>query len=154
MGKPRITIKFFNNCNNTEVIPFYFHAMEDLHKRGQNHRCANYNYDQKAFVAYDNSKIVGIILIDDSSWKNSLTVILGYVEKEYRNKGIYSRLWNKVVEYAQKLGRAVIEGGTHVSNVEMQEIMKHQKRTPTFIMYDFAVPKKTPKKAKEIKNGK
>lgn len=136
-----IEYEFIDGCNNSPVVPYYLKAMHELHQDGLNHNCVSFNYEQKAFIAKLNDEVIGLILIDDAKWKNSLIVVLGYIDSTHRRKGIYSELWRRVVKYAQELERRIIEGSTSLSNPIMQSVMLSQGRIATSINYDFHVPK-------------
>lgn len=135
------TYKYLDGCNNTPVVPIYFQAMAELTIAGHNHKCVSFNYDQKAIVALDGPVIVGLMLIEDCKWKNSLMVVLGYVVPTYRRKGIYTELWNRAVEKAQELERVLIEGATYIDNRVMQAVMDKHGRKAVSINYEYQVPK-------------
>lgn len=139
----KLRIEFFDNCNNTDLVPYYHKMMLEFHTSGfATHQTICFSYTQKAFAAFDSAgKVVGMILFDDEAWKNAVLVIHGYVDQEYRRQGLYTCLWNKVVEKAQEWGRTYVDGATHHDNSVMLEVMKKLGRTPTFTYFTFPVPK-------------
>ena len=134
-------IKFFDGCNNTPIVPYYLKAMLELTKKGLNHGCVSFNYEQKAFAAFKGDKMIGMLLFDDCKWKNTVVVVLGHVRSKHRKKGIYKKLWEALVAWSQKEGRILIEGATSIKNKRMQKVMKAQNRFMTSINYEFKVPK-------------
>lgn len=142
ISKPKITIEYLETCNNTKIAGYYHTAMAELHKNGHGHQHIALNYELSAFVAYDAGVIIGLLVFEDTKWQSALTVVLGHILESYRHQSVYTKLWAKLVQHAQEVGRPRIEGATHVDNLVMQEIMKHQGRVATSIHYTFEVPSK------------
>ena len=148
VSKPKIGIEYVESCNNTNIAQYYHEAMVELHRNGHGHQHIALNYELSAMVAYDAGTIVGLMIFEDTRWQSALTIVLGHVLESYRHMGVYTALWNKLVQHAQELGRPKIEGATHVGNQTMQMIMEHHGRKPTSVHYTFDVPPKTKKGSK------
>ena len=146
-------IEYFDNCNNTDLVPYYHKMMNEFHASGfATHRTICFSYSQKAFAAFNEAgEVVGMVLFEDEPWKNAVCVVHGHVDKDYRRQGIYTRLWNSVVEKAQEWGRYSVEGATHHDNLPMLAVMSKLGRKPTFTFFTFPVPatKKTKKGKKK-----
>lgn len=100
-------------------------------------------WNNSALLARDEAgQIVGVLLYQDVDWQNRVGVVLGYVRPTFRRKGVYGKLWAALIEQAQVLGRARIEGATHKENDVMQHVMQKLNRSATRIVYNFEVPKK------------
>lgn len=103
-----------------------------------------------AFVAYQdegqiNVNPIGVIVYTHILTEKQLFIILGYVKKEYRHKGVYTQIWEKLVEQAQKQNCVHIEGATHAFNFDAQqaiERMADNSRELVSLVYRFNVPEK------------
>lgn len=85
-------------------------------------------------------RAVGVLAISDMDWCGTYNINLGYVIPEYRQKGVYTVLWNVLVDLAQQKNYGTIEGSTHSDNDPMRAHMKKMGREETSRNFVFVVP--------------
>ena len=110
-------------------------------------------WDDLAVVAYEGEEIVGIITFGDAAWISQLSIKIGWVSPERRKHGIYRKLWQRLVEYAQEKERAEIVGTTLVENTAMRAIAKQLGRIEHSINLAFPVPPITRPDANLVHKG-
>lgn len=80
----------------------------------------SFNKKDKFFCYYNiDGKTIGFILFKKDD-KNTIIVELMAIEQKYRNKGIGTRLLNKLESYAVKEDIEYIKVGTQLNNIEAQ----------------------------------
>jgi L-amino acid N-acyltransferase YncA len=64
----------------------------------------------------------------------------GYVDPAWRGKGIYTHLWNALVDKARELKVKQIGSGTRLDNHRMRAVAKAQGRREVSVNMEFTVP--------------
>ncbi|TCT15642.1 acetyltransferase (GNAT) family protein [Natranaerovirga pectinivora] len=70
-----------------------------------------------SFGAYDENKLVGVIIVDEVKWNNSFSIANLLVSDKYRGKGVGSLLIDKITCIAKKKGVRVLSLETQSTNV-------------------------------------
>lgn len=132
--KKRITLSEVVKAADHNIASFIAEAAVQLNDLGlSNPNSIPFNWQAFAICAYDGSKLIGIIhfSLDDNG--TSYWVLLGYVKLVYRRRGIYRRLWRKLVEHARKNKVTRISGSTHVNNAPMRAFYRDVGRAEKFV---------------------
>ena len=129
-----IEIGRYKSINRTDVMPCYYKAMLDLLENG----LSGYWYFTqckalKAIVAKDNDKLIGFIAYDYND--AYLSIYLGWVDIDYRGKGIYKQMYNDLVVVAKDLNMVQIDGWIHKDNESVIKVMEKLGRVPEHIQY-------------------
>lgn len=142
--QPIISIKFYEQINNTPAIPILIDANKFLLDNRLAEPLTLINWDQSAFVAFANrteeAETIGVLSFEKSKWQKRIYIAIGYVDPKWRKSGIYNQLWQKLVEYAQKEEFKQIASVTHVNNTLMREVASRQGRKEISINISFDVP--------------
>lgn len=99
----------------------------------------NSHYSYKAFVAYVDGAPVGVVTWEKLGSSNRLWINQSYVKPEFRRRGVYTKMWEYVVEKAKELKVFEIASGTHPNNAEMRAVAKKLGRTETGIIMSMKV---------------
>lgn len=98
-------------------------------------------YKDNAICARADGMLIGFISYRYEKGEGTLNLMCGWVEPKLRREGIYTKLWNKLVEIARKEGAARIWGSTHVNNQPMREFYKKLGRVETHVNSIFEIPR-------------
>jgi RimJ/RimL family protein N-acetyltransferase len=79
-------------------------------------------WDDRAVVAYDAGRPIGIITYAKADWLQCANIHLGYVVPEHRGHGVYRALWEALVAKCRELKLREINGSTHVDNTAMRSV--------------------------------
>ena len=90
--------------------------------------------------AWVDGELAGIIVWHEEKSNKRLWLQQGYVAPAWRGKGIYSHLWNALVEKARELKQPSIGSGTRFNNDRMRAVAKKQGRRETSVILEFDVP--------------
>lgn len=134
-------IEHVKQLSGNEAMAFAIHANAELIRTGMadGYVCI-VNWDDYAIVAKHDNKVIGIITYSIQNWTNSYFVRIGYVIPKYRNKGIYKRLWGRLVEEAHSNSIKCIYGITKVENTALREVAKKLGRVEESVNLAFIVP--------------
>lgn len=86
--------------------------------------------------------IIGMITFTEHKWGDYLAIGLGFVTRRFRSDGVYTALWNRLVELAQDRGVASITGTTYASNWPMRKVAEKHGRRESAVVLEFDVPAK------------
>jgi GNAT superfamily N-acetyltransferase len=103
-------IEYVQKIHGTPVLPYIIDAYVTLRKAGNIEAMdAPASGDEEAFFIQNRLKrIVGVCSFYQDETK--FVVNMGYVSKEYRKKGYYAALWERLVEEARKRNIKFIMG--------------------------------------------
>lgn len=132
-----ITIKSFNCISNNGLMPILIRALQEFEDEGIAEDQPTLHWNQKAIAAYDDDKIVGIMTYDYLDYSNSIFIQISYVDKYYRKKGIYSKLWQEIKINALAKGCVFISSIVHVNNYTMQQVCNNLGREQKGIVYTY-----------------
>jgi GNAT superfamily N-acetyltransferase len=115
--------------------------------RGQ-HECIAAGGDQavglhhsyQAILATVDAEPIGVIIWFEQKEQHRIWLQLGYVLPEYRGRGIYSMLWDQLVDKARELKQPAIWSGTAVGNATMRGVARKQGRKEVAVSLKFEVP--------------
>lgn len=122
-------IEYYKHICNTPALALAIKGWMDLRA----HKLCD---EGQIFVAWDNESIVSfmgpapvaVMTFAHQEWSNNLTILLGYCEPEFRGKGYYHALWDKIVEIAQERNCTRITTASHPDNYRSIKIQ--QARSP------------------------
>jgi len=140
-----IEIQFFDGLNNTPALELAMRGWAEMHEKGLSDGNLNIHSSLKAFVAIapnGHDKLpVGVMTFDPEPTLRRVWIFQSYVIPEFRGRGIYTALWNKLVEYATvELKAKSIQSGTHVRNSAMRAVAKRQGRYEESVLLRFDLP--------------
>lgn len=117
-------------CNELDVNGFVEH----------NHAEYPHPHDAVLIAFKKDGLLLGFISYRlDDRW-NNWWVSLAWVNEQYRNKGVHTRLFESLVERARVRGDITsIESGTHKDNVAAQKAFERQGRNLVVLGYSFPI---------------
>lgn len=87
------------------------------------------NWSNQALVAFLNNEPVGIICVEEEDRTKNWSISLGYVSLGYQQSGIYTEMWNRLLEIAKEKGVPVIWSSVHMDNIPMMRFReKHSQK--------------------------
>lgn len=134
-------IIYYEQINGTVAVQLALRAEADLHAAGLADDVIITHWDQSALVAYEAGRAVGIITFEHSKWQKRINICQGWVDPEYRRRGIYRELWNALVEKAKELKAIKIMGYTRYNNERMLIVAKQLGRKITVIGMEYLIEK-------------
>ncbi len=90
-------------------------------------------YGDGAILAEVYGQAVGFITYRSTEKTGTLSLIFGWVEPKHRNKGVYRKLWDELVKYAQEKKFTRIDGTTHAGNLPMRACFEHLGRKEMWV---------------------
>lgn len=102
-----------------------------------------FSYSQSVLWVEDGGQPVGVIVWEYYEYRKELWINLSYVKAQFRGKGYFRQLYNRLLEIAIEKKALRIAGATHVDNKVMQDVALRCGRTAQFITYSQLVPQHT-----------
>ena len=143
----------YDGLNNTPAVNLIAMAQVELLANGYGPRELQGAWDQQALVAIPVAsayrhphQAVGLITYSHEKWRKLIWIHLGYVAPEFRGRGVYRLLWDRLVIAARKAKALEIHGGTSVKNSAMLECARKLGREQVYITTRFVVPPEPPKR--------
>ncbi len=145
-----ITVRHYDCVNNTPAFRLAIAAQEDMVAEGFASETIVIRGDSPVLVAFfDNPENeprikvpAGFITYTHNRGNRSIALNVGWVKPDYRRRGVYRTLWERLVEKAQELGAVKILGGTHVANARMRAVGRALGRYEVFVEMAFDVPER------------
>lgn len=134
-----IELKHYNGCGNTPANLFIMKAYLDLIENKLSSNTSGDNWNDKIIAAFADNECIGVLTWEKVDWNKTIVIKLGYVHKDYRRKGVYTKLWNELILKAKEQSIYIIEGATHVDNGVMQKTMKRLERKPYAYFYKYEI---------------
>jgi GNAT superfamily N-acetyltransferase len=106
------------------LLSFYYRGMADTIDHGHAWTNIEINDKCKAVYAEIDGKIVGACVLDWDPSYLSLYVVLTYIDKEYRGRGLYKIIFDFVEQKAKDLGAVEITSLVSLSNETSLEARK------------------------------
>jgi GNAT superfamily N-acetyltransferase len=132
-----IEIVHYKKTNGSPAIPILVKAWAELLEKGFISSSVPVGAEHEVFAAKADGTIVGVITFYKAEWHNCMWLQLGYVLPEYRNRGIYRKLWNHLVEHSKTQGVATIDGGVDINNTEMLKVAERLGRKAVSITVSY-----------------
>lgn len=139
MKEDNILIKHYDGCSNTPANLFIMKAYVDLVENKFADNVYGANWDDKVIAAFIKNQCVGVLNWEKVKWNRTIVIKIGYVDKDFRRKGIYTKLWNELISKARDEKIYIIEGGTYVDNKIMQSTMIKLRREPYAYFYRYEI---------------
>jgi GNAT superfamily N-acetyltransferase len=134
-------ITHYDGLNRTPALRLALVGQLELLDLGLAQPVLNVNWDNQAFVAFDEEdRPIGVLTWAHHKWSNSIDIAIGYVVPHERRQGVYRRLWDALVAKAQELKVPVIMSSTHKGNLPMRRTAMEQGRQELGVVLHFAVP--------------
>jgi predicted acetyltransferase len=102
------------NLNNTPALYLAVQGWLEVWEDNKEEAKMGVFWDDSAILAYVGKKAVGVITYHFNEFDGSYNVRIGYVDPKYRRLGVYGKMWNTLVDEAQKYSIRTI-----LSNVDM-----------------------------------
>jgi len=149
-----LRIEVVENINHTPGLQLAVEGHAELLQAGLSDDVAMVHWDHKAVIAFVDrqdpgeagaavgpyTEAVGVISFGHLEWARQFDIYIGYVRRPHRHRGVYTALWKRLVEEAQKRGVAIIQGTTDVKNAPMRAVAKTLGRTEQAVVLHFRVP--------------
>lgn len=136
----KLTVTHLKQVNRTRAIPVLATAWDELLKLGHADPVMIINWDDEALIAEDAAgHCLGVLSFTHMKWDRSIFVKIGYVRPSARRRGVYRRLWKRLVKIARERDVAQIQGATALQNTNMQRVMAHLGRRGRSINYVFDI---------------
>lgn len=133
-------IHCYEGISHTPANIYALKAFCELIEEGQADNVPWLSYDDNAITASLDGAVVGILVWRKTLWTKSIIIKLGYVSNGFRGAGIYTSLWNELLEIAKKEKIFNIDGATHIDNKTMRAVARKQGRTEFAVVTRFIVP--------------
>lgn len=136
-----LDIQLIDGLNGTPALDLAVRGWADCVERGLGDGTLNVHASLKAFLAYaQNGREmlpVGVVTWDYGDIEKRVWIYQSYVLPEFRGRGIYGAMWQKLVARAVELKAVSIQSGTHVQNTAMRTIAKKQGRYEETVILRF-----------------
>ncbi|MEI9917081.1 MAG: GNAT family N-acetyltransferase [Methylovirgula sp.] len=117
----KIRIETYEGISATPALPLAVEGWHELIKRKLADDQMIFNWDSNALVAFVGKKPVGVLLWAKIEWQKRAYVNLGYVQPDYRRRGIYRQLFAGLVEKAREAKLREIQGITYTKNSALRK---------------------------------
>lgn len=142
----KLTIVEYDGMNNTPVIPLMAAMWVEVLDRGYINRETIGSWDNKVLAAFELDKgeyssPIGFLAYEHIKWRKSVWISMAYVQPDYRAKGVYTKLFNKLKSHAFSLDPrpVIIEGGISPHNATMCRAAESQDRRITTMIYTYDI---------------
>ena len=135
-----VEIRYYQPLNGSPLVPLATRAWADIMEAGLGGPYTLLSWDNHGLGAFHGEELVGLLVWADVEWRREYQVTLGYVRPDWRQRGVYRRLWAHLVLRAQEAGRERIEGTTYLENHAMRAAMEGLGRRAVSINYTYDVP--------------
>jgi GNAT superfamily N-acetyltransferase len=133
-------IKHYDGINYTPAIQLIVEAQADLLRTGKSEPLLSALWDNQVVAAFEGDYCIGVITWNYSAWVKTASINIGYVDKNYRRKGIYRMLWDELVIKAREKGAVNITGSTHLDNAAMRAAAKALGRIESSVNLLYRIP--------------
>lgn len=134
-----MTIRHCERMNSEGIVHIAVEGWKSLLDSGLAEDVVLLGWDHKAFVAEEDGRPIGILCYQETDWRNELSITLGYVLPDCRERGIYRALWNALVEKAREKKCAAITGITSSENLRMQRVAEKLGRKQCSVTYRYSL---------------
>lgn len=141
-----IQIRTFEGLDNSPAAALVIQGWLDIHDRGMGGGgwLDDIRNADRALVAYcangRDMMPVGVL-----AWKlrpeNYISVLISFVQPEFRGRGCYSAMWDVLVQTGRQLGATSIWSDTHVKNSAMRSIVARQGREEVYVQIKYDIPR-------------
>lgn len=139
-----IEVRLFDGVNNTPAAELAVRGWLDVVERGFGDGSLNMGHDQKAIVAYAmngrEQLPVGVMTYRLLDWCREVLICQSYVLPEFRGRGCYTAMWERMVLEAAELKAVAIVSGTHTRNQAMRTIAAKQGRVEVAVSLRYELP--------------
>lgn len=135
-------VKHIQRIDGSIALPIYARGFSDIMESPFRPPSSTFYPNIEAVIAIEDEKVVGIIsYFLDKETETSYWINLSYVLPSHRQKGVWKKMYKKLVEVAKSRHIKVIEGGIHVDNTAMIESAKSVGRRAKFVTYTHDLTK-------------
>lgn len=140
-----IEIVYYDGINCTPALDLAMRGWADCTEKGLGDGTLNVYASLKAFVAYApngrDQVAVGVVTFDHLPTEKRVWLYQAYTLPEFRGRGIYRALWEKLVEHSITVLKASsIQYGTHVRNTAMRAVAKKLGQYEESVVVRFDLP--------------
>ena len=134
-----IEIEEFEHLNNSPGFVLAAQGVADLATTGYGPGEASLHWNQKTLVARVDGAVVGVIVWERLEHIRQAWITVGYVNPVYRDRGVYTALYRRLVEVARRESLRSVAGGVAFGNHAMRAVAERQGRAPISITYQELV---------------
>jgi RimJ/RimL family protein N-acetyltransferase len=129
---------YIETINNTPAVFLIMEGYLLLHQQSRTSQIIPLYSDDRAIVAFDpeTDAPIGVVSYRNYKYLRSNTISLVYVQETYRRRGVFSTMWNYLLEQTlrdEDLTDVIIT--TSVHNSEMQAALKKLNVAPIELTY-------------------
>lgn len=139
---PGVVIKTVHEVACTPLMLILARATLELAENGYDGGTTPFSWNSSAIYAECDGKIVGVLAWKRIDWQKQLWIEVGYVLPDYRRRGIYRKMFERLVEKAKALSVRSIAGGVDPDNLAMRHVADSLGRKATSITYEYELPVK------------
>jgi RimJ/RimL family protein N-acetyltransferase len=141
----QIEIHFVDGLNGSPALPLAIAGWAEMVEKNFGDGTLTVHADQKAFLAYAaNGREmvpVGVMTFDLPDDAKRVWLLQGYVLPEFRGRGIYRALWERLIEHSiVELKARTIYSGTNVRNSAMRAVAKKLGRHEESVILRYDLP--------------
>lgn len=137
-------IEHYEGLNRTRAIGIAVRGWHHMLEDGFAGDTIEIVWDHNAFVAFDfYGQAAGVLTYAKLDHRKEWSICIGYVLPEKRRSGIYSKLWEALLERATAHGVSVITSSTSLHNTAMRDTARHQHRTERAIALEYRIRRPT-----------
>lgn len=134
-----VQITHYTGIDGTPAVALALRGQYELINDG-GEQAVGLHFSYNAILATIDGKPVGVIVWFEQKESHRLWLQLGYVLPEHRRAGIYSMLWDQLVDKARELKAPAIWSGTAIGNDAMRAVARKQGRKEVAVSIRFDVP--------------
>jgi GNAT superfamily N-acetyltransferase len=137
------TLELFKKIVNTPALPLAVEGWNALNKQGYTESGeVMIHWDHCAILARDPAGLAsGVLTFQHLEWCSTINTCIAYVLPNKRRRGIHTKMWRLLVDFARAEKVVHISSGVHEANLESQWVHNVQKRQQYGRLYRYAIPK-------------
>lgn len=141
-----VTIKVQKATYDKKLVQLAVSSFNELFSKGlgPNDGDISWHWSYDAVVAYWDESIIGFIIFRHDEKAVGATLCHGYVLPDYRRRGVYSQLWNALIDELRKRGARRIFSGTHLNNAPTRAFWAKTGRREEFVTSEYEIPDSKP----------
>ena len=132
---PTIEIEESDHLNHSAAFALAARGWAENVSNGVGPREATLHWSHKTLAARINGAVVGVLVWDKLEANREAWIVLGYVDPEFRGRGVYTKLYRHLLDIAKREKLRCVSGGVSITNHAMRAVAERQGRIAVALTY-------------------